>query len=311
MRWVWAAPITLLLVAVWAQTPPETPAPPPVLENSGKPMRPPFQCTDDDIRAAGLTCSEEQPCPIYLELSAMDSVGNQLFTAGNIHSDSATLYSIFLSSADSGKTWREPFERIRGASLDRVRFIDFEHGWASGEIVQPLPRDPFLLTTTDGAKIWRRHTVFEEGRPGSIQQIWFDSPNSGSLVFDRGQAEDGPRYELYESATGGDNWMVREASEKPIRIKRMPAESANPDWRVHPDAPSKSNRLEKRQGTRWTPVASFAIEIGSCQPAPVKEQAPPPETTSDQPPADPNATGTLSLQDLRGEPPASKRGKKK
>src|SRR6185295_12256756 len=127
MRWVWAAPITLLMVAMWGQTPPETaPAPPPVLENNGKPMRPPFQCTDEDIHAAGLTCSEEQPCPIYLELSSMESVGNQFFTAGNIHSDSATLYSILLSSSDGGKTWREPFERIRGASLDRIRFLDFE-----------------------------------------------------------------------------------------------------------------------------------------------------------------------------------------
>ena len=76
MRWVWAAPITLvlvtlLLVVVWAQAPPETPAVPPPLENTGKPMRPPFQCIDDDIHFGGLSCTEEQPCPIYLELFSL------------------------------------------------------------------------------------------------------------------------------------------------------------------------------------------------------------------------------------------------
>jgi hypothetical protein len=285
------------------KAPPETPAvPPPLWKTRESPCGLPFQCIDDDIHFGGLSCTEEQPCPIYLELSAIESVGNQLFTAGNIHSDSATLYSIFLASADNGKTWREPFERVRGATFDRIRFIDFQHGWVTGEIVQPLDRDPFLLITGDGAKAWRKQPVFEDGRAGSIQQIWFDTPNTGSLVFDRGQSGDGPRYELYESATAGDNWMVREASDKPIRIKRMPAETTNPDWRVQPDVASKSNRLEKRQGTRWTPVASFAIEIGSCKPAPLKEQPPPPETT-DQPAVDPNAKGVISLQELRGEPP--------
>ena len=35
----------------------------------------PFQCTDEDIQLAGLTCSEDDPCPIYLELSAVAGAG--------------------------------------------------------------------------------------------------------------------------------------------------------------------------------------------------------------------------------------------
>jgi hypothetical protein len=59
--------------------------------------------------------------------------------------------------------------------------------------------------------------VFEDSRAGSIQRIWFDSRNSGSLIFDRGQAGDGPRYELYESATGAiTGWSARQAIQ-PIR----------------------------------------------------------------------------------------------
>src|SRR5437867_556595 len=201
MRLALAAPMFLL--AAWAQPTADKPAADPsALENAGKPMAPKFQCTEDDIQSFGLGCTEDEPCPIYLELSTLEPVGNQIFVAGNIHSAAATLYSILLASADSGKTWREAFERIHGASLDRILFTDFEHGWITGQIVHPLPRDPFLLITSDGAKVWRRQPLFDESRAGSVQQIWFDSRTSGALLFDRGQSADGPRYELYESATG-------------------------------------------------------------------------------------------------------------
>jgi len=299
MRWVLVSPIILL--TAWGQSEPA------LLENSGKPMTPRYQCTEEDIQSFGLGCSEDDPCSMYLELSAFESVGNQIFAAGNIHSAASTVYSILLASSDGGKTWREAFERIRGASLDRILFVDFEHGWITGQIVNPLARDPFLLITSDGGKTWRRQTIFEDTRAGSIQQIWFDSKSTGTLIFDRGQAGDGPRYELYESATAGDNWMVREASDQPLRIKRMPGQTENADWRLRADAASKANRIEKRQSGRWTQIASFAIEIGSCKPPPVKEQEPPPETEP-QTAKPPPATGTLSLPALRGEP--TKRPKK-
>jgi hypothetical protein len=305
MRWVWVAPFAILLAG--AQTPPDKPAAPPVLENSGKPMAVKFQCTEDDIQPFGLGCSEDEPCPIYLELSGIESVGAQIFAAGNIHSSSGTLYSVLLASSDGGKTWREAFERIRGASLDRVLFIDFEHGWVMGETVQPLPRDPFLLITSTGGKTWRRQAIFEDGRPGSIQQIWFDSRSTGSLVFDRGQSADGPRYEMYESATGGDNWMLREASDQPIKIKRMPAENGNADWRLRADAASKSNRIEKQQSGKWTTVASFAVSLEACKPPKAKEPEPPPAEPEQAQPQTPADKGTLSLQELRGEKPPPKR----
>jgi photosystem II stability/assembly factor-like uncharacterized protein len=301
MRCVCAA-VFFCLLAAWAQSTNEQPAASKeiALENSGKPMLAPFQCTEEDIQSFGLECSQDEPCPIYLELSAFEPVGNQLFAAGNIHSAASTLYSILLASSDGGKTWREPFTRMRGATLDRILFIDFEHGWISGQIVNPLPRDPFLLITSDGGKSWRRVPVFEDSRAGSIQRIWFESRNLGNLIFDRGQSGDGPRYELYESATGGDNWMVREASDQPIRIKRMPAETENADWRLRPDAATKANRIEKRQAGRWSSVASFAVSLAPCRPPQAKEPEPPPEPTTEAPA--PSAPGTLSLPALRGEP---------
>src|SRR5690348_13035916 len=86
---------------------PSLPAAPPVLVNSGKPILVPFQCTDEDIRSAGLTCSEQDPCPVYLELAAVESTGIRIFAAGNIHTANATLSTILLGTEDNGLSWRE------------------------------------------------------------------------------------------------------------------------------------------------------------------------------------------------------------
>ncbi|MGH9721156.1 MAG: hypothetical protein ACRD8O_13155 [Bryobacteraceae bacterium] len=267
------------------QTPPaDAPAGPQVLQNTGKPMRVPFACTDEDIRSAGLSCSSEEPCAIYLELASVEAVGTQMFVVGNIHSDSHTLYALVLSSADAGKTWREPVERIPGAALDHVRFTDFEHGWIGGQNLYPVPNDPFVLLSTDGGKTWRKRPMFDDQRAGTILQMWFESRNNGAAVLDRGQSTEGMRYELYESATGGESWMVREASLKPPPIRRMPP-AAESGWRVRADARSKSFRIEKRGPAQWTPVASFLIELDPCKPAERKPQEPPPalETPAPEP----------------------------
>ena len=149
----------------------------------------PFHCTDEDIRSAGLTCSEQDPCPVYLELAAVESTGIRIFAAGNIHTANATLYTILLGTEDNGLTWREVHERVRGAGLDHLQFADVETGWTSGLSFAPLPQDPFLLQTTDGGKTWRSHAIFNETRFGSIQQFFFEDKKSGSLVIDHGAGQ--------------------------------------------------------------------------------------------------------------------------
>jgi photosystem II stability/assembly factor-like uncharacterized protein len=226
----------------------------------------PFQCTAEDIQWAGLQCSEEEPCPIYLELTAVESAGDRILVAGNIHSTSVTLFSVLLSSDDAGHTWREAHEHIRGAGLDRLQFLDAETGWASGQILFPLQQDPFLLVTTDGGKTWRQRGIFTESREsryGSVQQFSFKAKDSGSLIVDRGQGSDGDRYELYESPDGGESWNIKETSIKPLELKQPPVPSA--DWRVRADGPSSSFHVEHRQGQRWNSVAGFSVKVGVCK----------------------------------------------
>ena len=273
------------VLAALAQVPEESsapagPPPKPVMVYAGKPVTVPFACSEEDMQWAGMSCTQDEPCPIYLELTAMESVGSNLVVSGNLHSAATTLYSVLLMSPDSGKTWTEPVERVRGAGLDQIQFIDFESGWISGQLLHPLPQDPFLLITADGGKTWRRQPVFGETRFASVAQFWFTSKNDGAIVVDRGQSSETSRYEKYETPNGGDTWMIRETNDQLIRLRRTPP---NADWRIRADGPSQSFRIERRQGSGWTVVSAFAIRAGECKPPEPTFAEPPPEPVEHPP----------------------------
>ncbi len=262
----------------------------PVIENKGQPMRIESRCTEEDVAHFGLTCDAGDPCHVFLELSSVEKAGNRIFLTGNFHTSSTTLASLLLVSEDGGRSWREPYERIRGAALDLIQFLDLEYGWVSGYTLSPLPRDPFLLATGDGGKNWRRLPVSSEAKVGAIAQFRFTSRASGILLVDRTQVgESGIRYELYETMTGGDNWTLRQASAKPIQDRKAFPESHETGWRLRADTASRSYRLEHREGENWTGVASFLIAAGECR---VKEQSSPE-------PAPPDASAQNPRQPIR------------
>jgi hypothetical protein len=232
------------------------------IENAGKPMRVPFECTQADMVATGLSCSEDEPCPVYLELANMQAVGNKIFLIGNLHTPTTTLYSILLVSDDSGATWTEPNPRIRSTGLDQIQFFDFQNGWISGANLQGAPRDPFFLVTTDGGKTWRQRPVFDQSRLASIERFRFDSPENGSLLVDA--RLDNNRREFYETRTGGENWELKQSSVDPIPF---PGKAAPPDsgWRLRTDAATRSYVVEKSEGNHWQRIASFLVESGVCK----------------------------------------------
>jgi hypothetical protein len=263
----------------------------PVLRNTGTPMRLPFQCTEEDIQAANLPCSPEAPCQAFLELSAVEAVGTRIFVAGNVHTGSTTIYSVLLSSDDGGKSWSEPHQRIHKAIFEQIQFLDFATGWIGGQTANLMPRDPFLLLTTNGGKTWRRRPVFQESRIGAIERFWFDTPKSGVLWVDRTQSgEAHSRYERYETMTGGESWMIREVTNRPVGEKLRAAAPPTPDWRLRPHAATQSYLLEARQGEAWREVASFQIRLGDCRPPERFLPEPPsdPEPLLEEPPSEPS-----------------------
>jgi hypothetical protein len=281
MRGIFFGLIILLVSVAMAQ---QTPT---VLENTGAPIQLPFRCTDEDIEWAGLSCSADEPCPMYLELTEAHPVGDKIFMAGNIHASAVTLYSVLLSSQNAGKTWTEPTERIRGAGLDHIQFTDFESGWISGEMLSPLPQDPFFLISNDGGKSWRRQPVFSDTRVGTIQQFYFASKTEGSFILDRGVGSEGGRYGLYESPNGGDSWIIKQESETPLRLRQPAVPTVQ--WRVRADGRSKAFLVEHRTAEKWVPVASFALDLAACLPQAAEPEPPPDDVAA------PNAVPVLRL----------------
>jgi photosystem II stability/assembly factor-like uncharacterized protein len=217
-------------------------------------------CSAEDAEAVGLACSEDDPCPVFLELSAVEGFGANVFVTGNLHTRDTTISGLMLASADNGKTWSEPVKRIRAAELDQIEFADPQHGWAAGVKVNPLPRDPFLLVTVDGGQMWHPVPLFSEPLLGSIQQFWFDSANHGQMVVDRSQGQT-KRYELYQSTTGGETWILKETSEQAMPVAKAPSENQN--WRAVANPDSYS--VDQRTATGWETLAVFAIHAGDCK----------------------------------------------
>lgn len=224
------------------------------------PIRIAFNCTAAVTEAAGLACSNEEPCPVLLELTAVEAVGSKLFFTGNFHTNSATLASVLLVSTDNGATWSEAHAPIPLATLEQIQFVDFETGWASGHIARAVPRDPFLLLTSDGGKSWSQRALLEEGRSGGIEQFWFDSRNQGMVLVD---VHTGLRYELYDTNTGGQSWTLRQVSAEPIPFPKR-ARSASP-WRIRPNAAARTFVLEHLNGSEWSAVSALALDAGACR----------------------------------------------
>ena len=283
MTWLTLALAAQLVIP--ASPPVETPKPEPPkapvitkLEYAGQPLvLSPQQCTDEDIQAFGLTCTREDPCPVLLELAAHEVLGNTIVLTGNIHTREVTFASVLLVSEDLGKTWTEPQARIKSGVLDQVQFIDFQNGWVAGQVMQQLPRDPFLLITNDAGRTWRRRALYDDARVGSIDQFWFETKSNGGLIVDRTRAGD-PRakYETYETQTGGSSWTLREVNSKLIPPKRAKLPIPNTDFRLRADARLNAYRLERRQGAQWQTLASFSLSLAPCMPPEPKELAPPP-----------------------------------
>jgi photosystem II stability/assembly factor-like uncharacterized protein len=217
-----------------------------------------YTCPPEDIDSFGLACASDDPCSVFLELSSIEAVGDKLFVAGDLHTESITLYGVLLASEDGGKNWSEPLKRLRAAALEQIQFIDLAKGWISGQAIEPLPRDPFLLVTDDGGGTWRQKMLFDDSRFGSIAQFWFASREAGELVLDRAVGGH-VIHELYRTATSGESWELEQSATKAVPLKRK----TDPAWRLRADG--KSYYAQRRASAEWQTVASFPIAVAECK----------------------------------------------
>ena len=268
---VWAAFLALLWQspvppAPAPAAPPVAPAPEkPVFTSQGKPIVLNAPCGSAEMELFGLDCHADEPCPLFLDLTSVDAAGSRIFLAGNLHTESATIFGLLLVSEDDGRRWTDATARLSGAALDALQFVDFQNGYVSGHAAGALLKDPFFLKTRDGGKTWEKLDVFDESAVGIIENFWFESATQGAMVVDRMQAgTKAGRWQRYETMTGAGTWMLREVTPRAPVVKR----GKNELWRLRTDGPARAYRVEKRDGAQWKTVASFAIHSGHCKPDP-------------------------------------------
>ncbi len=233
-----------------------------------EPVRVGYECTEDDANTLGLTCTMEDPCPVFLELAGAAAAGERLLVTGNLHTKNVTLYGLLLASDDNGATWKEGHERMRAAGFEQIEFINPQTGWIDGESLDPLARNPFFLLTTDGGNTWTQKLLSEDTKYGTVAQFHFDTPAHGELVLDASQGNN-IRQELYETRTGGDSWELEQVDRAPIHLRNGTAPNRSqtqpPELRVRTDAASGAYILEKGSGRTWNRIAGFTIHVTDCE----------------------------------------------
>ncbi len=263
-----------IAVSLLAQDPAPPPAPaaptgPPVYEAAKGPILLPNLCSQVDLESLGLTCSESDPCPTFLELSSAEVNNEVIVLSGNLHTSTTTIQSILLVSDDSGLTWREAHPRLPSVALEGMQFFDFSHGWVAGHSSLSLPRDPFLLLSSDGGRSWRKSSFHAESRVGIVEDFAFSSPRRGWALIDNKGSGDAGRYELYETPNGASSWELKEISSRvPKAIAALGQRTPSGTTRLKADAKKNTITLERRAAEQWRPVVSFRLKLEDCAPAP-------------------------------------------
>ena len=231
----------------------------------GEPLVAQLQCDGDHFQRAATVCSDVTPCELYLELTGLEQAAERVFLIGNLHTLSATVSSILLASDDEGMSWYEPYPRL-AAGFESIQFVDKKYGWIGGQERQlDSSSRPFLLRTGNGGVRWRRYDIWtDEDRSGAILDFYFDTDKHGLLSIDSLTSET-DSYALYESMNGGLSWGIREISDRQAKLKNIPIERRQPDWRLGEDGGKGVYLVERRQGEEWSAQVEFSIRVGTCR----------------------------------------------
>jgi photosystem II stability/assembly factor-like uncharacterized protein len=135
-------------------------------------------------------------------------------------------------------------------------FADAMTGWISGQVYQSLLKDPYFLVTRDGGKTWRRRPIYSESTVATIEDFKFEGPREGTVI-----TAAGGRRQRWVTHNGGDVWQITETLDRKPAALGGVVESA---YKVRTDARLKAQVVERKEGTRATTVAAFAVEAARC-----------------------------------------------
>ena len=226
-------------------------------------------CEVDRLEYAGIRCSTDRPCELFVELVSVASQGNWVVLAGEVHTADATYESVVLSSADGGVTWIESSERIAAGGIESISIIDAQTAFVAGQQGDTATGEiPFLLVTEDGGVSWEERTVSAGGEKveGLVVAFQADTTSHGYLILEQLAATSDP-YRLYETYTGGLSWSIRQISADKPQIPGPRLALRTEDWSIRPDSSSGEYIVAKRSSSEssgWAEQGRFSGAVGSC-----------------------------------------------
>lgn len=226
-------------------------------------------CDVDRLEYAGIRCSADHPCELFLELVSIASEGAWMVLAGEVHTAEATYESIVLTSQDGGTTWTESAERIAAGGIESISIVDAQTAFVAGQQGDTATGEmPFLLVTDDGGESWETRMVTAGGDKveGLVVAFQADTTSHGYLILEQ-LAATGDPYRMYETYNGGRSWSIRQISADKPQIPGPRLALKSEDWSVRPDAASGEFIVAKRGSlalSGWADQGRFAGTAGSC-----------------------------------------------
>ncbi len=234
----------------------------------GAEIRLPSDCRIERLEYAGMICTQDQPCRLLLDFTAIDAAGDFVVLAGEIHTAEATLESVVLTSSDAGESWTEAAERVAAAGIEAVEIVEGVHVWAAGQQGDTATVEkPFTLYSDDAGETWslRKLGTYDEPVRGVVLEFRFDAPQHGYMVLEK-LTSTGDPFELRETFNGGRSWGIRQITADRPKIPGgrflKPAEEL---WRFREE--SGDWVIERRSDAEpggWSIATRFAVELEAC-----------------------------------------------
>lgn len=226
-------------------------------------------CDVDRLEYAGIRCSADRPCELFLELVSIASEGDWMILAGEVHTTEATYESVVLTSRDGGATWTESAERVPAGGIESISIVDAQTAFVAGQQGDTATGEiPFLLVTDDGGVSWETRMVETGGEKveGLVVAFQADTTSHGYLTLEQ-LAATGDAYRLYETYNGGRSWSIRQISADQPQIPGPRLAIKTENWSVRPDSASGEFIVAQRSSSSssgWADQGRFAGTVGAC-----------------------------------------------
>jgi photosystem II stability/assembly factor-like uncharacterized protein len=139
---------------------------------------------------------------VFSVFSVNHSLGWAILRHSNPDASDQEAEFYVIHTMDGGRSW-QPQYKIKGGTLNTLRFISPNEGWAVGSRYYSDETEhnrPLVLHTTDYGRNWREVSSYlgTDNIDDSLEDVYASGPNSATVLSTDG--------ELFTTSDGGKSW---------------------------------------------------------------------------------------------------------